>query len=131
MVSRPWNLLFVCLLLIALVSCAGAPKRYGRAKFPQYGIATWYGRKHHGRHTASGERFNMYAMTAAHPFLPFGSRVKVTNLNNDRHVRVRINDRGPSSRGRIIDVSYQAARKLGFVRQGLTRVRVDLESLPR
>ncbi|MFH1738468.1 MAG: septal ring lytic transglycosylase RlpA family protein [bacterium] len=113
-----------------MVSCASGSKRYGRTKFPQTGIASWYGEKYHGRQTASGERYNMNAMTAAHPSLPFGSRVKVTNLENGQNAKLRINDRGPFVRGRIIDVSYRAARKLGFVRQGLTRVKIDLEKLP-
>jgi rare lipoprotein A len=118
--------------MFSLVSCAGGPKRYGRAKFPQTGVASWYGKNLHGRSTASGEPFNMYAMTAAHPFLPFGSRVKVTNVSNGRSVNVRINDRGPNDgKKRIIDVSYQAAQKLGFVREGLATVRVDLERIPR
>ena len=123
---------FVAFLTLAflLVSCSGGPKRYGRTRYPQHGLASWYGRNHHGNTTASGERFNMNAMTAAHRTLPFGSEVKVTNLENGRSVKLRINDRGPFIRGRVIDVSYKAARKLHFVRQGLAHVRVDIENLP-
>ncbi|MCW1839430.1 septal ring lytic transglycosylase RlpA family protein [Prosthecomicrobium hirschii] len=89
------------------------------------GIASWYGGRLHGGPTASGERFNQNAMTAAHRRLPLGSRVKVTNLNNGKTVTLRINDRGPFVRGRIIDVSRGAAGQLGFVARGLARVRVE------
>jgi peptidoglycan lytic transglycosylase len=88
------------------------------------GTASWYGRLHQGKRTASGERFDRYAMTAAHPSLPFGSRVRVTNLENGRSEIVRVNDRGPYVSGRIIDLSYAAARALGIARKGLARVRV-------
>src|SRR5688500_2730559 len=77
------------------------------------GGASFYGASFEGRRTASGERFDPDELTAAHPTLPFGTRVRVTNLGNDKTVVVRINDRGPYRRGRIIDVSYRAARKLG------------------
>lgn len=77
------------------------------------GIASWYGRRFHGRKTASGEAFDMYALTAAHPKLPFGSWVRVRNLVNGRSVDVRINDRGPHVKRRIIDLSRAAARALG------------------
>src|SRR5205823_6298814 len=79
----------------------------------QTGKASWYGDPHHGRKTASGEVFDMYALTAAHRTLPLGSRVRVTNLANGRAVDVRINDRGPTLADRIIDLSYAAARALG------------------
>jgi rare lipoprotein A len=84
----------------------------------QTGEASWYGEPHHGRRTASGETYNMHQLTAAHPTLPFGTRVLVTNLKNDRSVEVRINDRGPHVAGRIIDVSYAAAQKLGALSAG-------------
>ncbi len=89
------------------------------------GTASWYGGKFHGRRTASGQRYDMNAMTAAHRTLPFGTRVRVTNLRNDRAVVVTINDRGPFVRGRIIDVSRRAAERLGFRGHGTTRVRVQ------
>lgn len=88
------------------------------------GVASFYGRGHHGRRTASGERFDQGAMTAAHRRLPFGSRVRVVNLTNGRSVTVRINDRGPFVRGRVIDVSTAAARALGFVQRGTVPVRL-------
>jgi rare lipoprotein A len=90
------------------------------------GIASWYGRRYHGRRTASGEIFDMNSATAAHPTLPFGTRVQVTNLENGRSVVLKINDRGPFVRRRIIDVSRRAAQALGFVQNGTARVRVQL-----
>jgi rare lipoprotein A len=92
----------------------------------QVGTASWYGEDFEGRPTASGEPYNMYDLTAAHPTLPLGTFVKVTNLHNRRAVVVRINDRGPIVPGRIIDVSYSAARVLKFQAQGIQRVRLDV-----
>ncbi len=92
--------------------------------FVQHGIASWYGRKFHGRRTSSGELYNMYAMTAAHKRLPIPSRIEVTNLTNGRHAIVRINDRGPFVRNRIIDLSYAAARQLGMLNEGIAMVEV-------
>ncbi len=95
------------------------------------GIASFYGRSEHGGPTASGERFDMRAMTAAHRTAPLGSHMRVTNLKNGQSVVVRINDRGPFVRGRIIDLSRAAAERLGFVGSGLTRVsleRVDADA---
>jgi rare lipoprotein A len=89
------------------------------------GLASWYGREFHGKLTASGEVFNQEKFTAAHRTLPWGSRVKVTNLTNGKSVEVRINDRGPFSKGRIIDVSRAAARVLGLVTSGIASVRVE------
>ncbi|MGH8736969.1 MAG: septal ring lytic transglycosylase RlpA family protein [Burkholderiales bacterium] len=93
--------------------------------FRQRGIASWYGRRFNGQPTSSGERYDMYAMTAAHPLLPVPSYARVTNLANGRSVVVRINDRGPFHSGRIIDLSYAAAYKLGYVAAGSARVEVD------
>ena len=91
------------------------------------GIASWYGKKFHGQRTSSGEIYNMYAMTAAHPTLPIPSYVRVTNPKNGKTVVVRVNDRGPFHAGRIIDLSYTAAHKLGYVSLGSTLV--DVESV--
>ena len=91
----------------------------------QTGKASWYGDPHHGRKTASGEVFDMYALTAAHRTLPLGSRVRVTNLANGKSVVVRINDRGPFHSERIIDLSYAAAYRLGYVTAGSARVEVE------
>lgn len=92
------------------------------------GIASYYGGLHHGKKTASGERFNMYGFTAAHKTLPFGTQLKVTNLTNGKSVIVRVNDRGPFHRGRILDVSQGAALSLGMVKQGATKVSVAVLS---
>ncbi|MGP0099058.1 MAG: septal ring lytic transglycosylase RlpA family protein [Terriglobales bacterium] len=100
----------------------------GRSKSKGYqvGTASWYGKQFQGKQTASGEPFDMHDFTAAHPSLPLGTFVKVTNLRNGRAVVVRINDRGPVVDGRIIDVSYNAARALGFNERGVQKVRLDL-----
>jgi rare lipoprotein A len=89
------------------------------------GIASWYGKRYHGQATASGEPYDMYAMTAAHPILPIPSYARVTSLNNGRSVTVRINDRGPFRSDRLIDLSYTAAYKLGMLGDGSTRVSVE------
>ncbi len=94
------------------------------------GIASWYGRKFHGKPTSSGERYDMYAMTAAHTILPIPSYARVTNLSNGRSVVVRVNDRGPFHSERIIDLSYAAAYKLGYVNAGSASVEVEA-ILPR
>jgi rare lipoprotein A len=94
--------------------------------YRQRGIASWYGRKFHGRPTSSGERYDMYAMTAAHTVLPIPSYARVTHLGNGRSVIVRINDRGPFHSDRIIDLSYAAAHRLGVVNAGSARVEVEI-----
>jgi rare lipoprotein A len=96
----------------------------------EIGHASWYGPGFHGKKTASGALFDSTELTAAHRELPLGSRVRVTNLENEKSVEVEINDRGPFKPGRIIDLSRQAARILGMVQDGLARVRVELLALP-
>ena len=98
-------------------------------RFKERGIASWYGKKFHGKRTASGEIYDMYGMTAAHPTLPVPSYARVTNLSNKKSVVVRVNDRGPFLRERIIDLSYVAAYKLGIVDNGSAEVVVEVESL--
>jgi rare lipoprotein A len=95
------------------------------AGFRQRGIASWYGRRYHGQKTSSGEPYDMYAMTAAHPVLPIPSYARVTNPANGRSVVVRINDRGPFHAERVIDLSYAAAWKLGIVQAGSAPVEVE------
>ena len=122
-------------LVLALYGCAArspvaiaaTPGRADArpAKSATSGRASYYGGRFHGRRTASGTRFDQNAMTAAHPTLPFGTRVRVTNLANRRSVLVRITDRGPFVRGRIIDLSRAAARQLGFLRKGIAVVRLE------
>jgi rare lipoprotein A len=107
-----------------------SPETLPPPRFIETGVASWYGAKHHGKRTASGEVFNQKKFTAAHPSLPLGSIVKVTNLENGKSVDLRINDRGPYGRGRIIDISRAAASVLGMVGAGVARVRVELISSP-
>ncbi|MDQ6990021.1 MAG: septal ring lytic transglycosylase RlpA family protein [Mariprofundaceae bacterium] len=95
------------------------------AFYDEEGMASWYGEKFHGRKTANGEKYDMYAMTAAHTVLPMPSMVLVTNLENGKQVKLRVNDRGPFVKSRLIDLSYAAAKALGFAEQGTTRVRVQ------
>ena len=93
--------------------------------YKEKGGASWYGTKFHGRLTSNGERYNMYAMTAAHKSLPIPTYVKVKNLENGREIIVRVNDRGPFHEGRIIDLSYAAATKIGMLKKGTSRVEVE------
>lgn len=93
--------------------------------FRERGLASWYGKRYHGNKTSSGETYDMYAMSAAHPTLPIPSYARVTNLANGRSVVVRINDRGPFRSGRVIDLSYVAAHKLGFIQAGQAQVEVE------
>lgn len=92
--------------------------------FTQRGLASWYGKKFHGNKTSNGEIYDMYAMTAAHKELPLPTMVEVINLENNRRIVVRVNDRGPFHEGRIIDLSYTAAKKLDIVRKGTGRVEI-------
>ncbi len=93
--------------------------------FSETGVASWYGPDFHGKQTASGETYNKYAYTAAHKTLPFGTRVKVTNLDNNATTNVIINDRGPFKSGRIIDLSYSAAKDIDMIGTGTARVRIN------
>ncbi len=95
------------------------------AAYTQTGKASWYGRPFHGRLTANGERYNMHHMTAAHRYLPLNTLVKVTNLANGKSLVVRINDRGPYAGARILDLSYGAAKTLGFVSNGTAKVQIQ------
>lgn len=114
--ARQWgtSLLSLSFALLALPALAA-----------DVGMASFYGREHAGKRTAAGARFSMTGLTAAHRSLPFGTRLKVTNLRNGHSVVVEVADRGPFTRGRIIDVSYGAAQALGFVRAGVTRVKLE------
>jgi rare lipoprotein A len=114
------------LILGALALLAGcASQSIDPRGYSAEGKASYYGARHHGKKTASGERFNQHSLTAAHRSLPFGTRVRVTNLRNDKQVVVRINDRGPYARGRIIDLSHKAAEQLDMLRAGVVPVRVQ------
>ncbi len=117
--------LSILLVLIMLVT-ACARMRYSPTGRVQRGLASWYGEDFHGRTTSSKEVYNMYDMTAAHKTLPFGTYVMVTNLKNGKSVIVKINDRGPFIKGRIIDLSYAAARVIDMVGPGVVPVKVEI-----
>lgn len=146
----PFRAVLVGVSLATLLGCAVDTSKYGGGAFkvgnpyqingvwyypkedPFYdetGIASWYGTDFHGKATANGERYDMDALTAAHRTLPMPTVVRVTNLENGRSLRLRVNDRGPYARGRIIDVSRRAATLLGFQANGTARVRVQYEGL--
>jgi len=118
------GLLFILASLLLLSSCTGM--KYFPSGNAQKGIASWYGEDFHGKLTSNQEIYNMYAMTAAHKTLPFGTYVRVTNLTNGKSVVVRINDRGPFVKGRIIDLSYSAAEKLGMSETGVAPVEIKV-----
>lgn len=131
------RILLACALAASLAACAAPrpapapappappPVAAPAASFSQSGVASWYGASHNGRRTASGETYDMNDMTAAHRSLPFGSVVRVTREDDGRSVTVRINDRGPYARGRIIDLSAKAARDLGMTERGVARVKIE------
>jgi rare lipoprotein A (peptidoglycan hydrolase) len=106
-------------------SSKGTSSHKSTKSYKEVGIASWYGSEFHGKRTASGATFDSNAYTAAHKYLPLNSVIKVTNLRNNRSINVIINDRGPVTNGRIIDLSKRAARELGFLRRGLTKVKVE------
>jgi rare lipoprotein A len=113
------------LLLVALLSlpsCRSATRDRVRIGWSQRGEASWYGMPFHGRRTANGERYDMYRMSAAHRDLPFGTVVEVHNVANGRRIQVRVNDRGPFVRDRILDLSYAAATELDMVRTGTAHI---------
>lgn len=115
-----------CLWAVSmLIGCASSATPVPESVGGEVGIASYYANRFHGRRTASGERYDRNAYTAAHRRLPFGTHVRVINLENGHSVDVRINDRGPFVKGRVIDVSYVAAQKLGMLRKGLINVRVE------
>jgi len=143
---------FFIALLVFLTSCAGperkpsrlpghpAPYKIGKRwyrpmkhsrGFQQRGMASWYGKKFHGRKTSNGEIYNMYAMTGAHKTLPLGTYIRVHNLRNGKKAVIRINDRGPFIRGRIVDLSYTAAKKIGLVGPGTAPVKIVALGVPQ
>jgi rare lipoprotein A len=121
---------YAAVLAAIALGVAGCSLFRGPSGPGQVGTASWYGPEFQGGRTASGERFDQQAFTAAHPTLPLGTRARITNLENGRSVVVRINDRGPKTRGRVLDVSYAAARALGMLRRGTARVRIEALDAP-
>ncbi|SDL72565.1 rare lipoprotein A [Modicisalibacter muralis] len=132
MSPQRWAMAILTITTVGLLAgCAGtptasSPSSAALSSFDQRGQASYYSDAYQGEQTASGERYDRNAMTAAHPSLPFGTRVRVTNLDNGCDVSVRINDRGPYTSGRIIDLSYQAAEQLGMIRSGTAPVAVEV-----
>jgi len=120
---------FVVVIIILLSGCAHY-QRPGQG-YVETGTASWYGEDFHGKPTSSGERYNMYGISAAHKTIPLGCKVRVTNLDNGQQVVCLINDRGPFVGDRIIDMSYGAAQQLGMVDCGLARVKVEVLEMPR
>jgi rare lipoprotein A len=108
------------LLCLDMLGCSKEPTH------SLQGMASWYGYPHHGRITASGRRFNMHELTAAHRTLPFGTRLRVTNLMNGRSVTVTITDRGPFVKQRVLDLSYAAAREIGMIGPGMAPVQLEV-----
>jgi peptidoglycan lytic transglycosylase len=135
-----WEVALLGGLCVVVTGCASAsrgPSGAAGSRVPatpappsapgvQTGKASWYGDAHQGRKTASGEIYDMHTLTAAHRTLPFGTRVRVTNVDNGRSVVVRVNDRGPFPPGRLIDVSRAAALELGVIGAGLFTVRIEI-----
>jgi len=122
----------LCLaIFLTVCACARREVRYEpfeprkMVQYREVGIASWYGEDYHGRKTANGEVYDMYAMTAAHRTLPFQTRVRVTNLENGKKTELRINDRGPFIAGRIIDLSYSGARLIGMLGTGTAKVNIE------
>ncbi len=115
---------FLIISALTLPACSIVPKGYGDydAGYKEWGLASWYGEEFHGRLTASGDIYDQHKMTSAHRVLPLGSLVRVTNAENGRDVEVLVNDRGPFVDGRIIDLSYAAAERLGMVQSGTSPV---------
>lgn len=136
--------IFLLGVLFVLVGCGGGTKVYktnfkpytvaGTTYYPlesakgfeETGVASWYGGKFHGRKTASGEKYNQNKMTAAHKTLPFGTKVRVKNLENGKSAVVQVNDRGPFKKGRVIDLSRAAAKKLDMLQTGTAKVRIKV-----
>ena len=128
--ARSWCLMGLFAAVIVLLVAVVRPAASGAVPRVQLGLASWYGPGFHGEETASGEIFDQRAMVAAHRTLPLGSVIRVTNLENGRRLTVRVIDRGPYGRnhrkGTIVAVSRGAARRLGFVKDGLVKVRVEV-----
>ncbi|WP_112713255.1 septal ring lytic transglycosylase RlpA family protein [Moritella yayanosii] len=128
------SLIFTIVVLSMLTACSstststtGSPKTIAYARSHDLvGQASWYGKRFHGKLTASGETYNMRAYTAAHKTLPFGTVVKVINTTNNKSVEVKINDRGPFVRGRVIDLSQKAFEQMGSTNQGVVPVRIEI-----
>ena len=116
-------------LALALSACSSGYRATGDYEDQLEGVASYYGEEFHGRRTSNGETYDMNALTAAHPTLPFNTVVRVVNLDNNRSVKVRINDRGPFKDGRVIDLSLKAAKEIGLISNGTAPVRIEILQL--
>lgn len=118
--------------ILLLSGCAGAPRKISYdVGYREVGFASWYGKDFHGRPTSSGEIYNMFGLSAAHQTLPFGTQLRVTDLETRRSVRVKVNDRGPFVGNRILDLSYGAAKALGITRDGTAEVEIEIIGFAR
>jgi rare lipoprotein A len=117
-------------LILVILFFLSYKNGFSLERYSKIGMASWYGKKFHGKKTASGKLFNMHAPTAAHRFLPFGTLVKVINLQNHKEVIVKIVDRGPFNPRRVIDLSHAAAKSIGLMKRGIAKVKVQVISLP-
>ena len=123
------KIIYIFTVFLMIISCSGVSHKGGgtpSASLPYSGKASWYGDKFNGNSTASGEIFSDRALTAAHPSLPFGSIVEVTNVENNKKIKVRINDRGPFTKGRIIDLSKEAFSRISDVNKGIIDVSIKV-----
>jgi len=125
--KRSLGIISVAILLVGIVGYVGAKNSISTELYKERGISSWYGKKYHGKLTASGKKFDMNALTAAHKTLPFNTYVKVRNLENNKVVTVKITDRGPYAGERIIDLSYGAAKKIGVINKGLVEVEITAQ----
>lgn len=117
----------ICSITILCASCASIDTEDYSEPYDDsgYAVASWYGKELHGRRTSSGQRFDMHDFTCAHRTYPFGTKLKITNIANGKTVECVVNDRGPTSRKREIDLSYAAAKKIGIVGKGYAKVRIE------
>ena len=123
------KIIYILTVFLMIISCSGVSHKGGGPSatgFPNSGKASWYGGKFNGSSTASGEIFSEKALTAAHPSLPFGSIVEVTNNENNKKIKVRINDRGPFTKGRIIDLSKEAFSRIADTNKGVIDVSIKV-----
>lgn len=128
--SRPFifsaPLFYLPIFLFLLSSCASAPRKTYSIGYHEAGLASWYGKDFHGRPTSSGEVYDMFGLSAAHKTLPLGSLLRVTEIQSGRAVEVKVNDRGPFVGDRILDLSFGAAKVLGFEERGLAKVEIEI-----
>ncbi|HEY4652640.1 MAG TPA: septal ring lytic transglycosylase RlpA family protein [Pontibacter sp.] len=124
--TRTCGFAFVLILCLLMASCSGSKANFGQRGYTEEGKASYYGRKFQGRKMANGEPYRRHKLTAAHKTLPFGTKVKVTNTATNKSVKVKITDRGPFVRGRIVDLSESAAKRVGMIDAGVAPVKMKV-----